>query len=151
MTELQAAVGLAQLQKLDQIVAINRRNKTALKEVLAQSPKIRFRRLTDEAGDLADTLIFYFGDKRQCQAFLKEYHAAGFITKNVPDAIEWHFAGTWNHMFHGVPAYRNTWRTAWAKSAELLDRSVAVPIFVKPSADEMRKQGEAMVNILKDL
>jgi 8-amino-3,8-dideoxy-alpha-D-manno-octulosonate transaminase len=69
----------------------------------------------------------------------------------VPDAIEWHFAGTWNHMFHGVPAYRNTWRTAWAKSAELLDRSVAVPIFVKPSADEMRKQGEAMVNILKDL
>lgn len=151
MTEMQAAVGLAQLPKLDEIVAINRRNKAALKEVLGQVGMIRFRRLTDLSGDLADTLIFYFDGKRQCDAFLKEYLAAGFITKNVPDAIDWHFAGTWNHMFHGVPAYRGTWRTAWAKSAELLDRSVAVPIFVKPSADDMRKQGEAMVKILKDL
>lgn len=148
---MQAAVGLAQVPKLDQIVATNRRNKRALKEVLIQSEKICFRRLTDEAGDLADTLIFNFETKEQCAKFLKQYLAAGLITKNVPDAIDWHFAGTWNHMFQTVPSYRDTWSTAWAKSAELLDRSIAVPIFVKPSADDMRKQGETMLSILKDL
>ena len=151
MTEMQAAVGLAQLQKLDTIVSLNRRNKGALKEVLARSQKIRFRRITDEAGDLADTLIFNFENKSLCAAFLKKYLEAGFMTKNVPDAIDWHFSGTWNHMFKGVPAYRDTWQTTWAKSAQLLDRSVAVPIFVKPTAEAMRAQGEAMLQILKAL
>jgi len=151
ITEMQAAVGLAQLQKLDQILATNRRNKNALKTVLAQSGTIRFRRITDDAGDLADTLIFNFESKARCEVFLKEYIAAGFITKNVPDAIDWHFAGTWNHMFQNVPAYRDTWRTAWARSAALLDRSVAVPIFVKSSANDMVRQGEAMLKILNKI
>lgn len=149
MTEMQAAFGIAQLAKLDQIVALNRRNKRALKEVLAQSDRIRFRRITDEAGDLADTLIFNFENKELCEAFLRRYTEAGFITKNVPDAIDWHFAGTWNHMFREVPAYRDTWRSAWARSGELLGRSVAVPIFVKSSEDEMHSQGEAMLKMLR--
>jgi len=149
MTEMQAAVGMAQLQKLDRIVETNRRNKKALKEILAQSDKICFRRITDEAGDLADTLIFNFATKELCDAFLKSYLAAGYITKNVPDAIDWHFAGTWNHMFKNVPVYRDTWRTAWSKSAELLGRSVAVPVFVKKSVEDMQAQGEAMLKLLQ--
>ena len=151
MTEMQAAVGLAQLQKLDQIVATNRRHKAALKRILSQSNKIRFRRITDNEGDLADTLIFNFETKEVCDAFLKKYLAAGHITKNVPDAIDWHFAGTWNHMFDRVPAYRETWRVAWARSAELLGRSVSVPIFVRPSDDEVRVQAESIVKILQSL
>ncbi len=151
MTEMQAAVGTVQLGKLDRIVALNRRNKAALKQVLAQSDKIRFRRLTDEAGDLGDTLIFNFETKDLCVRFLEHYIEAGFSTKNVPDAIDWHFSGKWNHMFRDVPAYRDTWRTTWNKSDELLRRSVAVPIFVKPSAEEMRAQGESMLKMLRVL
>jgi 8-amino-3,8-dideoxy-alpha-D-manno-octulosonate transaminase len=151
MTEMQGAVGLAQLQKLDRIVDLSRANKRALKEILARSDKIKFRRITDEAGDLGDTLIFNFETKAMCDAFLAKYVAAGYQTKNVPDAIDWHFSGTWNHMFADVPAYRDTWRTAWAGCAELLGRSVAVPIFVKPTVDDMRAQGEAMVKILGSL
>jgi 8-amino-3,8-dideoxy-alpha-D-manno-octulosonate transaminase len=151
MTEMQAAFGIAQLAKLDRVVTTSQRNKKVLKEILGQSNRIRFRRITDETGDLGDTLIFNFEDKALCDAFLARYTEAGYMTKNVPDAIDWHFSGTWNHMFHDVPAYRDTWKTAWAKSAELLERSVAVPIFVKPSADEMRAQGEAMLKILRSL
>lgn len=151
MTEMQAAVGLAQLKKLDNIVAINRRNKRALKQILAKSDKIQFRRITDPEGELADTLIFNFAEKRLCDTFLKKYTDAGFITKNVPDAMDWHFSGTWNHMFADVPRYRDTWKTAWSVSAELLDRSVSMPIFVKPTEDEMRVQGESVLRILKSL
>jgi 8-amino-3,8-dideoxy-alpha-D-manno-octulosonate transaminase len=150
MTEMQAAVGIAQLEKLDKIVAINQRNKRALKEILAQSDKIQFRRITDP-GELADTLIFNFADKRVCDAFLQKYTDAGFITKNVPDAMDWHFSGTWNHMFVNVPHYRDSWSTAWACSADLLERSVSMPIFVKPTEDEMRAQGEAVLAILNAL
>jgi 8-amino-3,8-dideoxy-alpha-D-manno-octulosonate transaminase len=151
MTEMQAAVGSAQLTKLDRIVELSQRNKKVLKEILSQSNLIRFRRITDAVGDLGDTLIFNFETKALCDAFLARYTETGYQTKNVPDAIDWHFSGTWNHMFRDVPAYRDTWKTAWTKSAQLLERSVAVPIFVKPSVDDMRVQGEAMLKILRSL
>lgn len=151
MTEMQAAVGTAQLEKLDMIVGLNQRNKQVLKEMLGQSNKIQFRRITDEEGELADTLIFYFDNNAICKKFLDKYLAAGLITKNVPDAMDWHFSGTWNHMFQNVPAYRDNWKTAWAKSARLLERSVSIPIFVKKSMDEMQAQGETILKILNEL
>lgn len=151
MTEMQAAVGIAQLRKLDSIVKINRRNMRALKDVLGQEDKIKFRRITDEHGELADTLIFNFESEELCKRFLTLYLSAGFSTKNVPDAIDWHFAGTWSHMFKDVLAYRDTWDSAWLKSAQLLNRSVAVPIFVKNSVEQMHAQGEAMVRMLGSL
>lgn len=151
ITELQAAVGMAQLKKLDRIVALNRRNKQIVKGHLRQSDKIRFRRLTDEAGDLGDTVIFYFDDKRHTDAFLKKYGEAGLQTKNIPDAIDWHFAGTWNQMFRDVPAYRDCWSTAWRKSAEFLARSVATPIYVKKIEEEMHREGETMLKILNSI
>jgi len=151
ITEMQAAVGIAQLEKLDTIVQLNQRNKHVLKEVLSQSNKIQFRRITDADGELADTLIFNFENKTQCGAFLEKYVAAGFHTKNVPDAMDWHFSGRWNHMFKNVSAYRDTWSTAWDVSAKLLERSVSVPIYVKSSMDDMQEQGEAMLSILNAL
>ena len=58
MTEMQAAVGSAQLEKLEKIVELNQRNKLILKEYISDDSRVIFRRLTDEKGDLADTLIF---------------------------------------------------------------------------------------------
>ena len=151
MTELQAAVGLAQLKKLDYIVDLNRKNKAIVKEYLQQTDRIRFRRLTDEKGELADTVVFNFEDKRWTDLFVEEYTAAGYHTKNIPDAIDWHFAGTWNQMFREVPAYCNSWRTAWARSAEFLSRSVATPIYLRRTEVELRREGEMMLRIIKAL
>ncbi len=151
MTEMQGAVGLAQLKKLDLIVSLNQRNKQIVKETLMQSDKIQFRRITDEAGELADTLIFNFENKKQCERFLEKYLAKGLPTKNVPDAMDWHFSGTWHHMFKDVPAYRDTWATAWVKSAALLERSVSIPIFVKTSVQEAQQQADVILTILNAL
>jgi 8-amino-3,8-dideoxy-alpha-D-manno-octulosonate transaminase len=150
MNEMQGAVGMAQLEKLDFIVASNRRNKAILKNNIV-ADKIKFRRITDEAGDLADTLIFNFENTAQTDLFVKKFYEAGYGTKNVPDAIDWHFAGTWNQMFQDVPAYRETWKTAWAKSADLLARSVAIPVMVKTSAEDLQKQVETINRILSEI
>ena len=150
MNEMQGAVGMAQLAKLDYIVAKNRENKTLLKSGINKD-KIQFRRLTDEAGELADTLIFNFENTDLTERFVKAYYEAGYGTKNVPDAIDWHFAGTWNQMFTGVPAYRDSWSTAWSKSAALLSRSVAIPVMVKSSHEDLEKQVGAINRILSAL
>ena len=151
ITEMQAAVASAQLLKLDQIVVLNRRNKSILREHVARDSRVTFRRITDEAGDLADTLIFSFEDKALTQKFVEKLFESGLFTKNVPDAIDWHFSGTWNHMFADVPAYRDCWQTVWSRSAELLDRSVSLPIFVNKSQDDMKKDGETVLGILNSI
>lgn len=150
MTEMQAAVVTAQLQKLDYIVMQNRKNKAYLKANI-KSDKITYRRITDVAGDLADTLIFNFRERNQTVAFLEKYNQAGYGTKNIPDAIDWHFSGTWNHMFHNVPAYKETWQTQWARSEELLSRSIAIPIYVKTSEQELQKHVEVINSILDSI
>ena len=69
-------------------------------------------------------------------------------TKNIPDAIDWHFSGTWNHMFVNVPSYRDTWKTQWSKTAELLARSIAIPILVKTTKEELDKHLDVINSIM---
>ncbi len=147
MSEMQGAVGIAQLKKLDFIVSKNREHKFFLKSNMDKS-KITFRNITDVEGDLADTLIFNFENPIFANQFLKLYKASGYGTKNIPDAIDWHFAGTWNHMFVNVPAYRDTWKTQWSKTAELLARSIAIPIFVKTTKEELEKHLDVINSIM---
>jgi 8-amino-3,8-dideoxy-alpha-D-manno-octulosonate transaminase len=147
MSEMQGAVGMAQLKKLDYIVSKNREHKAYFKKHMDNS-KITYRRITDVEGDLADTLIFNFKTIEQTNTFLAAYKEAGYGTKNIPDAIDWHFSGTWNHMFANVPAYRDTWKTQWAKSAELLSRSIAIPIYVKTSRKDLKKHVEVINKIM---
>lgn len=150
MNEMQGAVGMAQLEKLEIIVSKNRENKQFIKTRMDQS-KIKFRRLTDPSGDLADTIIFNFENEVLANKFVDLYKQAGYGTKNIPDAIDWHFAGTWNHMFANVPAYRESWKTAWIRSAELLYRSVALPVNVKTTTQELEQHADAINKIMKQL
>jgi len=150
MSEMQGAVGIAQLKKLDYIVNKNREHKNYLKEHI-NADKISYRRLTDEAGDLADTLIFNFEHPSLTRKFIDHYTDADYFTKNVPDAIDWHFSGIWNQMFADVPAYKNSWSTQWAKSAKLLERSVSIPVFVNTTQEELEKHVAMINKILNSL
>lgn len=146
MNEMQGAVGLAQLEKLDYIVEQNKKNKHALKSNI-KSDKIKFREITDE-NELSDTLIFSFDNPEICRRFLDKYTAMGYATKNIPDAVDWHFSGTWNHMFNDVPQYRDTWSTDWQHTRELIARSISLPVSVKSTIEEMEKHAQDINDIL---
>jgi hypothetical protein len=53
---------------------------------------------------------------------LKAISSLGFSTKNVPDAIEWHSASYWDHIF-GEDVRRNL-----LPSQQLLDDHIGLPI-----------------------
>ncbi|OUS12261.1 L-glutamine--2-deoxy-scyllo-inosose aminotransferase KanB, partial [Nonlabens dokdonensis] len=59
ISELNAAVGLAQVRRLDGFVATQRKNKKVLKDALKTIPEVSFRRIPDEAGDSAGFLSFF--------------------------------------------------------------------------------------------
>ena len=150
MNELQAAVGIAQLKKLKFIIKRNYENKKLLKSLIKNS-LISFRRIVDEKGDLSDTLIFYFKSKKLAQKFLLYYNKNGYLTKNLPDAINWHFAGTWKHIFSKKSKYKKNWKVKWKKSENLIKRSISIPIFVKSSKTEIIQQATVINKIFKSI
>jgi dTDP-4-amino-4,6-dideoxygalactose transaminase len=83
-TEVQAAILLAQLRKLPQIVAKLRENKRRYKEIISQLPGIEFRELPDPAGDLATMLTVILPNEELARAVAKDLG-----TKVMADA-GWH-------------------------------------------------------------
>lgn len=139
MSELQAAVGLAQLKKLDYIVNTNRAHYKVYEDALKDIKVINFRRIPVKSVPLCDCLIFSFPEIKQTQEFIKLIGERGIWTKNVPDAIEWHFARYWDHIFTKFGISKEELWKMTQPSADLLDRSVAIPIMVRIDTNKMNK------------
>jgi len=71
ISELNAAVGVAQLNKLDQILSIQRKNKLAIKDAMAGLPGISFRHIPDAKGDSASFLSFFLPHRNELGRSLK--------------------------------------------------------------------------------
>lgn len=150
MTELQGAIGLVQLGKLDAILAAQRTNKRALKAMIADLP-VEFRRIHDPEGELADAIVFYVPAPGLAATFARRMAQEGLGTKNLPDAMNWHFAGRWQHMRQCLPTPDEPWERRWMASAALLERAIAVPVMVKMSDARIAEVGEKLRRIAKEV
>lgn len=150
MTELQAAVGLVQLSKLNMVLENQRKNKKKLMEILKALP-FPFRKILDKEGEIADTIVFFVNSKEQAQAFAMKLDEAGPGTKNLPDAINWHFAKNWKHMFTEHGFYEKTYETMWEKSADILERAIALSVNVLMTDDEIKETGEIVLKIAEEI
>jgi len=68
ISELHAAVGLAQIRKLDGFLSTQRKNHAALKNILSAVPEISFRRIPDAAGDSCTFLSWFLPTEDQARA-----------------------------------------------------------------------------------
>ena len=92
MTELTAAVVLAQLAKMERIVSRLRETKRLLKSALAGLPGVEFREITDPEGEIATLLTFFLPDEASARAVATELG-----TKVVADS-GWHVYSNMEHI-----------------------------------------------------
>lgn len=95
MTELEGAVLLAQVRKLDQIRNHLRANRDLVKEIIGDLPGIRFRTLPDPAGDIATHLVVIFPDAAIARAVTAEVGSSTFSTSG------WHVYTQMEHVLAG--------------------------------------------------
>jgi len=148
MNEMQGAVGLAQLKKLDYVVGEQRKNSNLIKESISDLP-IEMRAVPDGSFETSDALVFLVDSNqiaRQCRDALIE---AGLGTKILPEAITWHFAGTWGHMPELVKRSRKDLADAYPVSLDLLNRSVSLPISINMVKEFPSRIREALISVLK--
>ena len=97
ISEMNAAMGVAQFAKLDNIIATQRKHKKQLKDALSQYAEIEFRHLPDETGDNAGFLSFFLPDAQtaiEVNAKLTEHGAGCFYWYDN----NWHYIRRWEHI-----------------------------------------------------
>lgn len=134
MMELQAAVGLAQLEKLTHVVASQVANRDRMWDAIGDLPGIVPRDVPDGSSETADALVFFVADKEQAHQCRNSLLDAGVSTKILPEAVSWHFAGTWEHMPELVEAHGGNLDKEFARSRALIERAVSLPVTVKMDA-----------------
>lgn len=98
ISELNAAVGLAQLQKLDAMIDTQRFHKRQIKNCLKNFSHIRFRKIPDEQGDSATFLTFFLPDEINVQNVVKSLGQAGVDGCFYWYANNWHYFRKWDHL-----------------------------------------------------
>lgn len=151
MTEIQGAIGLAQLKKLDYIISKNREIYSLIEKNLDLKIYHKFRLSHDPEGELCDTFIIQFESVGIAKLITEKLAANNIYTKNLPDAIDWHFSGTWGHMFTNSDLYKKNWATKWSKTEDLLRKSISLPIFLKETYDETLARVEKLNKICGSL
>ena len=130
MTELQGAVGLAQLRKLDDVVHRQRTNRDAMWRAITDLPGITARGVPETSHETADALVFETTSANVAREIRSRLVATGLSTKILPEAVTWHFAGTWSHMPELVTRHGEL-TSAFPATAERLSRCVSLPVTVK--------------------
>ncbi len=99
ISELHAAVGLAQIRKLDTFLAIQKKTHAQLKDILSQVPEVSFRQIPDENGDSCTFLSWFLPTEELTKAFVAEMKAQGILAGNFYwYANNWHYIKQWQHL-----------------------------------------------------
>ena len=83
--------------------------------------------------------------------FLKEISKFKIATKNIPDALEWHFAKYWDHIFKEQGINKNQLLKSFPKSSLHLEKSIAIFIYASEELKKVRDKIKKIDKILGEM
>ena len=150
MSELQGAVGRAQLKKLTQVVDRQRENFQSVLRVLVRFPSISLREEVEGANSTYDAIVFSLGSAKLASDCREALVSEGLGTKILPEAISWHFAGDWGHIRSLVEAHGGNLGLDLVNSRKILERCVALPLPVFMESDYLIRLAKALSKVLSE-
>jgi 8-amino-3,8-dideoxy-alpha-D-manno-octulosonate transaminase len=157
--ELNAAVGLAQLRKLDLILRKQRTHKKAIKDALAQFSEITFRKILDEKGDSATFLSFFLPEESRARKIAGDLGQAGVDACFYWYDNNWHYIRQWDHLkklksaaklplklLEDCPDYE---KIELPRSDSIMSRTISM--LIKPSwtEEELMQRIERIIDVVK--
>jgi 8-amino-3,8-dideoxy-alpha-D-manno-octulosonate transaminase len=161
ISELHAAVGLAQIRRLNEFLTIQRRNHSIIKEALMPIEGISLRRIPDEAGDTGSFLSFFLPTENMTRDTVAAFTAAGIGGNFYWYDNNWHYIRKWQHLQSGawmnrmpeqqklqVLHYTNQ---AFAASDAIMSRCISSSISLLWTEEQARERATQMANIIKNV
>ena len=160
ISELHAAVGLAQIKKLDNFLSIQRKNNKALRDILAAIPEITFRRVPDEAGDSCSFLSWFLPTTEITTAVVTEMRRQGVMAGSFYwFDNNWHYISKWAHLKNAVTlnklhpdlkaAVIEQANKDFSASDAVMGRCVSTLISLLWTDEQIQEKGRQMVAVIK--
>jgi 8-amino-3,8-dideoxy-alpha-D-manno-octulosonate transaminase len=163
ISELHAAVGLAQIRKLDQFLRIQKKNQSILKSYLAQVPGIEFRTVPDPTGDSGSFLSWFLPSQVDADKVLLAFKEVGILPGNFYwYANNWHYIKKWMHLknVHSLnnlneaqqKALQQLSTTSFEKSDAIMSRCISTAISLTWTEVQVHEKGALfLATLLKAL
>lgn len=156
ISELHAAVGLAQIQKLDTFLAIQKKNHAYLKAALSTIPEVTFRQIPDESGDSCTFLSWFLPTAEITKAFVEEMKAQGVLAGNFYYFDNnWHYIRKWAHLKNATTLYNlNDEQKAallklqtqdFSASDAIISRGISTAITLGWTEEQLKDKADKMV------
>ena len=159
ISELNAAVGLAQIDRLDEFLTIQRKNYTILREALASIPEVSFRRVPAGGEESYAFLNFFLPD----EVSAKKVHQA--LGNRGVDACfywydnNWHYYRKWEHLtnlkslgklpqeiYDQLPDYS---KLDFSKSDHWVGRTISCLVKLGWSETDVHERAHKMAAVIK--
>lgn len=160
ISELNAAVGLAQWRRLDEFLQLQRTNHAILKNELAKIEGLQFRKVPDERGDNCSHLTLIFATEDQARHFATECKSQGIGGIFYWFDNNWHYIRKWNHLkdiktmaplFNEhkalLPDYENA---DYSKSDSIMSRTVSISISMIWDENKAQELAEKLATIIRN-
>lgn len=160
ISELHAAVGLAQIRKLDGFLAIQKKNNKALRAHLEAIPEISFRKVPDEAGDSCSFLSWFLPSEAITKAVVAEFKEQGIMAGNFYWFVNnWHYISKWDHLkeattLNGISAPQKQallglQQQQFPASDSVMSRCISTAISLVWTDAQIQEKGEKMAAAIR--
>ena len=161
ISELNAAVGLGQIRKLDEILATHRRNKAIIKEELSKVEGLTFRSIPDPKGDNASFISFFLPTQELAEKAHGALGANGIPANFYWYKNNWHYIKKWEHLKNGTSLYplnsnlknhlENTDFSKFKQSDEIMGRTISSLILLSWTEEEVKDRANKMRETLQEV
>jgi 8-amino-3,8-dideoxy-alpha-D-manno-octulosonate transaminase len=160
ISELHAAVGLAQIKKLNRILSVQKKNHSVLKNMLSKVPGVSFRRIPDENGDSCTFLSWFLPTEEAARAVMAELrseniHAGNFYWFDN----NWHYIRKWDHLKNAAtlnhlhPEHKEKVihhaTKDFSVSDAVMGRCISTLINLSWTEEQLKHKGEGLVAALE--
>lgn len=162
ISELHAAVGLAQIKKLDDFLSIQHKNHAALRNILSAVPEISFRRIPDATGDSCTFLSWFLPTEDITRAVVTELKAQNILAGNFYwYDNNWHYIRKWDHLKNSITlnALHPDLKAAvihhankdFSASDAIMGRCVSTAIGLLWTDEQVKEKGDKIVAVIKKI
>jgi 8-amino-3,8-dideoxy-alpha-D-manno-octulosonate transaminase len=160
ISELHAAVGLAQIRRLDQFLSIQRRNHLLLKNILSQVAEVSFRKIPDPAGDSCTFLTWFLPTEEITKRVVSEMKAQNILAGNFYwYDNNWHYIRKWDHLKNNAAlnplsdaqqsALKHLQSQQFSASDAIMSRCISSAISLLWTEEQIREKGEKITNAIR--
>jgi 8-amino-3,8-dideoxy-alpha-D-manno-octulosonate transaminase len=162
ISELHAAVGLAQFRKLDQFLTIQKKNHQQLQKLLSQVPEISFRKIPDPSGDSFTFLSWFMPSEELTVSLMQELKAQGIAAGNFYwYDHNWHYIRKWDHLKKAISLYnlsgpqlhalQKISKSNYHVSDRIMNRCISTSVSLLWNEEQTEEKGKKLVAAVKKI